>query len=129
LCDEGVLGKLVRVHIRPSAFTDSGIDATAKRHYNYFVIYEWDERKRIGNLEKHGLDFADAWKVFEASVKVTIPVARTESGEVRWIDIAEVADVVVVMVYTIRGDSVRTISFRNAKRKERRIFDATLKDR
>jgi uncharacterized protein len=105
------------------------IDATTKRHYNYFVIYEWDERKRIGNLEKHGLDFADAWKVFEASVKVTLPVPHTESGEVRWMDVAEIAGVVLVLVYTMRGDSVRNISFRNAKRKERRIFDAALKDR
>jgi len=93
------------------------------------VIYEWDERKRIGNLEKHGLDFADAWKVFEAPVKVTLPVPHTESGEVRWMDIAEVAGVVIILVYTMRGDSVRNISFRHAKRKERRIFDAALKDR
>ena len=105
------------------------IDATIKRPYNYFVIYEWDERKRIGNLEKHGLDFADAWKVFEASVKVTLPVPHTESGEVRWMDVAEAAGVVLVLVYTMRGDSVRNISFRNAKRKERRMFDAALKDR
>lgn len=105
------------------------MDATAKRHYNYFVIYEWDERKRVGNLEKHGLDFADAWKVFEASMKVTLPVPHTESGEFRRIDIAEVAGVVLVLVYTMRGDSVRNISFRNAKRKERRIFDAALKNR
>ena len=93
------------------------------------MIYEWDERKRIGNLEKHGLDFTDAWKVYEASVKVTLPVPHAESGEVRWIDIAKVAGVVLVLVYTLRGDSVRNISFRNAKRKERRTFDAALKDR
>ena len=93
------------------------------------MIYEWDERKRIVNLEKHGLDFADAWKVSEASVKVTLPMPHTESGEVRWIDIAEIAGVVLVLVYTLRGDSVRNISFRSAKRKERRYFDAALKDR
>lgn len=93
------------------------------------MIYEWDERKRIGNLEKHGLDFADAWKVYEASVKVTLPMPHAEFGEVRRIDIAEVAGVALVLVYTMRGDSVRNISFRNAKRKERRIFDAALKDR
>ena len=33
------------------------IDATIKRPYNYFVIYEWDERKRIGNLEKQWVGF------------------------------------------------------------------------
>ena len=56
------------------------------------MIYEWDERKRIGNLEKHGLDFTDAWKVYEASVKVTLPVPHTESGEVRWMDVAEMGE-------------------------------------
>jgi len=44
-------------------------------------------------------------------------------------DVAEIAGVVLVLVYTMRGDSVRNISFRNAKRKERRTFDAALKDR
>jgi uncharacterized DUF497 family protein len=35
------------------------------------VTYEWDERKRTANLEKHGLDLAEAWKVFEAPLKIT----------------------------------------------------------
>jgi hypothetical protein len=26
--------------------------------------YEWDENKRIGNLEKHGLDFIDAHELW-----------------------------------------------------------------
>lgn len=29
------------------------------------AIYEWDEAKRATNLEKHGLDFADAQLVYE----------------------------------------------------------------
>jgi len=29
--------------------------------------FEWDERKRLANLEKHGLDFIDAVAVFEAA--------------------------------------------------------------
>lgn len=93
------------------------------------MIYEWDERKRIVNLEKHGLDFADAWMVFEAAVKITLSESRTRSVEARRIDIAEVADVALVLVYTMRGDSVRIISFRRAKRKERRMFHAALEDR
>lgn len=47
------------------------LDATAKRHYNHPVIYEWDERKRVANTEKHGLDFASADLVFESEPKVT----------------------------------------------------------
>ena len=61
---------------------------------------EWDERKRTANLEKHGLDLAEAWKVFEAPVKITFRTPHTESAEDRWF-----------------------------KRKERRAFDAALKNR
>jgi uncharacterized protein len=30
--------------------------------------FEWDSRKRLANLRKHGLDFSDAWKVFAGLV-------------------------------------------------------------
>ena len=93
------------------------------------MTYEWDERKRAANLEKHGLDLAEAWKVFEAPLKITFRTPHTESGEDRWLDIAEVTGSVLVLVYTMRGESARNISFRHAKRKERRAFDAALKNR
>ena|SRR4030066_2136128 len=70
-----------------------------------------------------------AWKVFEASKKVTFAAPQMESDEVRWMDIAEVQGVVLVLVYTRRADSVRGISFRRAKRKERRAYNAAFQDR
>ena len=39
--------------------------------------YEWDEKKRQTNLEKHGLDFIDAPLVLEAEEKAVFP-ARSE---------------------------------------------------
>ncbi len=27
--------------------------------------FEWDEKKNNENIRKHGLDYADAWQVFE----------------------------------------------------------------
>jgi len=45
------------------------LDATTKRHYNDITIYEWDERKRVANFEKHGLDFARSDLVFESELK------------------------------------------------------------
>src|SRR3989304_9166692 len=66
-----------------------------------------------------------AWKVFEASKKVTFAAPQMESDEVRWMDIAEVQGVVVVLVYTRRAGN----SFRRAKRKERRSYNAAFQDR
>ena len=52
--------------------------------------YEWDERKRAANLEKHGLDFVDAH--------------------------------LVMLVYAMRGGTVRCISLRPASKSERKVF-------
>jgi uncharacterized DUF497 family protein len=105
------------------------LDATTKRHYNHLVIYEWDERKRVANLEKHGLDFYRAKRVYEAEHKITIETTKVGGRERRFLDIAEVESGCVALIYTYRGKSVRIISMRHAKRKERRAFDASFKNR
>jgi uncharacterized DUF497 family protein len=93
------------------------------------VTYEWDDRKRTENLEKHGLDFADADLVYEADFKVTLFSAPEGRRETRLVDLAKAGGVVVALIYTMRGGTVRCISMRRAKRKERRIYDAALENR
>ncbi len=85
--------------------------------------YEWDERKRASNLEKHGLDFVDAGVVHEAFHKVTLEVTRTKDRERRFADFAEAGGAVLKLVYTLRGGIVRCISLRSASRQERKMFD------
>jgi hypothetical protein len=104
------------------------IDATAKRHYNKVTIYEWDERKRVANLEKHGMDFASADIVFESELKIT-SVSEKGGEEVRHVDYAEIENVLLALIYTLRDDAVRIISFRPAKRKERRAYNAAIINR
>jgi uncharacterized DUF497 family protein len=104
------------------------LDATTKRHYNYPVIYEWDERKRATNLRKHGLDFYRAKRVYEAEKKITIETTKASGRERRFLDIAEVESGCVALVYTYKGESVRIISMRHAKRKERKVYDASFKN-
>jgi uncharacterized DUF497 family protein len=84
--------------------------------------YEWDENKRLLNLEKHGLDFEDADLVYESLNKLTLRCATT--SEERWQDIAEIDGnlFVLSLVYAYRADAVRFISFRYANIKERRLF-------
>jgi uncharacterized DUF497 family protein len=105
------------------------LDATTKRHYNLLVIYEWDERKRVANLGKHGMDFYRGKRVYEAERKITIETTKEGSRERRFLDVSEVESGCVALVYTYRGESVRIISLRHAKRKERRDFDAAIKNR
>jgi len=37
------------------------------------VAYEWDATKNLGNIAKHGVDFADAVAVFEDDLALTRP--------------------------------------------------------
>jgi uncharacterized DUF497 family protein len=90
------------------------------------ITYEWDEDKRLSNLEQHGLDFRSAYLVYENPGKLTLK--SPYSHEPRLVDIAEVEGRTVTLIYTLRREAVRCISFRYAKRKERRIYDEQKED-
>ena len=84
---------------------------------------EYEPGKDAANIAKHGISLADAMLVYEAPNKVTLQALR--SGEDRLVDIAmvEVAGVVLVLVYVVRGSVVRAISLRRASRAERRMYE------
>ena len=81
--------------------------------------FEWDERKRRSNLEKHGLDFFDAIMVFETAHIVVPSVYR---GEERFLAIGVIKGRHVTVVYTRRSEVVRIISLRRARHEERRKY-------
>lgn len=86
-------------------------------------MYAWDEAKRKSNLEKHGLDFKDAFLVYENPDKCTYEAGYR--GECRLIDLATavVHGRLLTLIYTKRGGSVRIISFRPASREERKQYE------
>lgn len=91
--------------------------------------YDWDPDKRLRNAAKHALDFEDAWRVFESPVCWDLPSWRVE-GEQRRMAIALVPEVqaVLVLVYVLRDDAVRCISFRHASRGEREKYGDYLQE-
>jgi hypothetical protein len=80
--------------------------------------FEWDEEKRLANIEKHSLDFLDADIVFGNPHLVGL--ARIIAGEQRWLAIGTIADVFVTTIFTRRGDIIRIISMRSARHGERK---------
>lgn len=92
------------------------------------MIYEWDETKRVINLQKHGIDFIQADLVMESPDALRF-YARTVNDEARCGAMAEVTGHVLQLIYTMRDDTVRCISFRKAKRKERNRYYAYLQQR
>jgi len=85
--------------------------------------FTFDPDKEAINLDKHGLSLADAPLVFDAPNKLTLQ--SPQKGEARLMDIAmvQVAGVVLVLVYVMRGpDVVRAISLRRASKQERKLY-------
>ena len=76
---------------------------------------EWDRKKAISNLKKHGIDFADAVAVLEDERAITI--FEDYPDEERFITTGmDAFSRILVVVYTWRGNSVRLISAREAGR-------------
>jgi uncharacterized DUF497 family protein len=81
------------------------------------MTYEWDEAKRLSNIEKHKLDFFDADLLFSGPLMEA--ETRTVTGELRWLATGMIDDLTVTVVFTRRGDAIRLISLRRARRGER----------
>lgn len=81
----------------------------------------WDETKRQTNLQKHGLDFADAEKVFNGPL-VLFEDMRENYGEQRMIGIGLLDYLVVLMVHVESDDAIRIISMRKADSDETDLY-------
>lgn len=62
---------------------------------------EWDEAKNYRNVHKHGLDFDDAWEIFEGPLLLEVD-RRADYGEVRWTGIGLLGNRIVVVTFTER---------------------------
>jgi uncharacterized protein len=87
--------------------------------------FEWDEAKRLSNLDKHGIDFLDVEEVFDGDI-VTVEDDRPGYGERRFVTFGLLQGRVVAVVYTDRGDAMRLISVRKATQYEQRTYYAQI---
>ena len=85
----------------------------------------WDEPKRQANLNKHGVDFTDAERVF-AGPTFTFEDDRENYGEQRWVTLGLLGVQVVVIVHTETEEEIRVISMREADNNEQRLFFTNL---
>jgi uncharacterized DUF497 family protein len=87
--------------------------------------YEWDEAKRIENLEKHGIDFTAAYG-FDWSLAIVNPDERFPYGEARFVAHGPLDGRLYALVFTPRDDATRIISFRKANRREQATYAAAI---
>ena len=83
--------------------------------------FEWDIAKDAANVDKHGLNFDYAIRIFAEPVLERID-QRRDYGEVRIIPLGVVDDLELTIVFTERGGRRRIISARRAHNHERRAY-------
>ncbi len=80
-------------------------------------MFTWDARKRLENLRKHGVDFADAYRVFDGFT-VTQEDTTGAYGEQRFMTLGYLNGRVVSVIHTERSSGIRVISIRKATQHE-----------
>jgi hypothetical protein len=83
--------------------------------------FEWDSEKSELNRKKHGIDFKTAKGLWlddnRVEVQALYPV------EDRAILIAQYLNRLWTAIYTMRGDAIRIISVRRARKKEVNLYE------
>ena len=83
--------------------------------------FSWDETKRKTNIAKHGLDFADASRVFDSPI-VLFEDDRQAYGEQRMIGIGLLESLVILIVHVESETHIRIISMRKADSNETDLY-------
>jgi len=83
--------------------------------------FDWDEEKRFNNIEKHGVDFYDAYLMFQTPL-IQERDLREDYGESRYIATGEWRDKILVVAFTVREGTIRIISARKANHRERQKY-------
>jgi hypothetical protein len=78
--------------------------------------FEYDPRKSVANEAKHGIDFDQATALWSDPFLLEVPA--TTEDEPRFIAIGRIDQKHWTAVFTRRGDRVRLISVRRARRQE-----------
>lgn len=89
--------------------------------------FEWDERKNESNIVKHGLDFADAPRLFANPMRTFLD-DRHDYGEDRWIGFGLLDNRVIAVAFAEpEEDTVRIISMRRALAHEKKQYEQYIK--
>ncbi|MFH2093212.1 MAG: BrnT family toxin [Pseudomonadota bacterium] len=91
------------------------------------LIFEWDPKKAISNLKKHGVSFEEASTAFKDPLSLTIedPLHSDDENRLVLIGVAY-NNKTLVVVHAERKNCIRIISARKATKKERECYEADI---
>ncbi|MDE0034879.1 MAG: BrnT family toxin [Deltaproteobacteria bacterium] len=82
------------------------------------MAFEWDDGKNHACFVRRGFDFAYAVRVFLDPHRIVAQDRRRDYGEDRYRLLGMIDGRAYVIVYTMRGSTIRIISARKANGKE-----------
>lgn len=83
--------------------------------------FEYDEQKSQANMQKHGIDFVEAQRLWADSKLVKIQAKTTE--EPRFLVVGRIDGKHWSAVITYRGAAIRVISVRRSRKAEVAIYE------
>jgi uncharacterized protein len=89
--------------------------------------FEWDEKKRINNIKKHGIDFVDIPAMSNGDI-VTVIDDRFDYGEARYQTLGLLKHRVIMVVHTESETIIRIISARKANKHEEKTYFSEISD-
>lgn len=87
-------------------------------------VFEWDTRKAISNLKKHGIAFDEATTVFGDPLSLLMDDPKHSEDEQRFLVMGcSVRQRLLVVAFAERPPRTRIISARLASRNERSLYE------
>ena len=82
--------------------------------------FEWDDEKNNTNLNKHGIDFNTAKALWNDPNRIEIHTAHPIENRI--ILIGRIGKKLWASIFTMRGNTIRIISVRRARKKELKLY-------
>jgi uncharacterized DUF497 family protein len=91
------------------------------------IEFEWDPRKAVNNLKKHGISFTEAGTVFGDEFAITVSDPDHSDDEDRFITIGRSnRRRLLIVSHTDRADKIRIISARELTKAERKAYEEAI---
>lgn len=88
------------------------------------IIFEWDKENTNKNFSKHKVTNEETEQVFQDSLKLIVNDSLHSREENRFIVLGHTFNYRILSIaFTLRNNSVRVISARDASRKERKWYE------
>jgi uncharacterized DUF497 family protein len=83
---------------------------------------EYDEAKNLANIKKHGVSFERVVELDWGNA-IILEDDRFDYGEIRNMGYAMLENRLHILIWTMRSDVIRPISFRKSNSRERKFYE------